>query len=560
MKLKNILTGIILLSSFHIYGQFEPPSLNFLNGLTENWQYISYDSNFVKPFGSTGPQSPYWGRVPKDFILKDDKILILELSFTPRFGHDGYLVHKLNYKTGTLDWINYNNMYVGLDHYEDYSESRMILNENDEIELTGLRSFKNKDQDKYGWQYYGSTVVRTVDFNTGVQLDLNYGTEEIKERAGYNELGFMTAKNNRGQRLRIADRVTSPEGIIHENLDFHLIDDSLNIVYPPFDSILHNSHLPSQEHSLSYPVTIMHVSHDTILVVFGTNNPADVEYSPSELTLNWIYIGDKDNIHIVKSMDIVDNLYFPQLGEDFRSWMFDNGFVLTQRIISNEPDVPANKFTWLTWYDHSGNRMAKIDYLHIDDLYYINHTQPLFITDDCLYIAVRRLEELHTSYDIIKVRPGFNTYVKVGSMAFSHQANLDVYINNCMLLPNGQVLLGFWINQEIGDIVTNFVYFYSFNLEDIGITTSNNEVENQLSSLNIYPNPAKESLNVEFLNKFTGVLEITDEIGRKIQTQNVQNNTIQSVDVSNLESGIYFINAVDKKRYLRFESQSFVVE
>ena len=553
MKKSNLLFillfGSILFSSITLNAQFDPPNLTFLDGLEENWKYISYDSNFVKYPYDASAASPYWGRFPIDFLIKNDYIVISEVCYaqSPYSGFTGSLVHKLNYKTGELEWIDYNNMYVGLDTFEGYG-GYLEVNNNDEMELMGLRSFMKIEKDNYGDIFYGRPIRRVVDFNTGELLETKIGTDTTEKRAGVYAIGFWTVKNSKGQIFRIAHRVTFPDGIIHENLDFHLIDDDLNIVYPPYDSIVHNSGLQSHEYSLSYPVTILGKSNDTLFVNFGTKNPEDAKYSPAELTLNLIYFGDKDSIHIVKSVDMVDDLYFPQYVERIRTTQINDGIVFTQRIISNEPDVPSRRFIWLSWYDQKGARRAKIDYLSIDGHYYIDHVKPLFSKDGNLYIVARRKTDTNdtTYHDIIKVYPGENNYEKINTISIVHDTNLDIYIDKSILLPNDQVFMKFWINKELGYIATNFVYFYNFNLKDLGIKTNNVEIVKENNDPDIFPNPANNFITIRHKNSQAKYLEIMDQLGRIVQKAEILRQKEQYLDISGLSDGLYYIRTIDK--------------
>jgi hypothetical protein len=548
MKIKSLsLVLFIFYVGSGLKAQLNPPELKFQDGLKENWKYISYDSNFVK-FPDNNPSSPYGGRFVFDYHVKGDYILILEGgdSQRPFIGHDGSLIHKLNYKTGKLKWVDHNNMYVGLEYHEDYLGGYMKVNENDEIELVGLRSPFKIEKKKPGYSFYGLPVRRKIDFNTGKLLETKVATKEIKNRAAVNGIGFLTAKNRKGEMFRITDRVTFPDTIVHENIEFHLIDDSLNIVYPPYDSILHNSNLKSLEYSLSYPAEIWYVSDDTILVVFGTMNPADQSYSPTELLLNWIYIGDKDNIHVVKSVDVAQDLYFPQYEEYIGKWILNEGIVMSQRIISYEPDVPYKWFTWMTWYDHKGNRQAKIDWFVIDNHYYIEGAQPLFIKDGYLFVSLRKTEEEHTYHDIIKINPGLNNYEKVGSLVLKNIEGVTYWVSKTQLLPEDKAMIQFWVNQEIGDGVTNFVYFYNFNLKDLGIITNFTDADNAISGLTIYPNPALNTISITSENNSASTIEIIDRLGRAIMKDKSPGCEEKTFDISGFNSGLYFVRLVDE--------------
>jgi hypothetical protein len=62
--------------------------------------------------------------------------------------------------------------------------------------------------------------------------------------------------------------------------------------------------------------------------------------------------------------------------------------------------------------------------------------------------------------------------------------------------------------------------------------------------VNIYPNPTDGSLTVDFGNEGNYMLTITDQFGRMVKTENVQNSK-WVFDASELSSGIYFINVTD---------------
>jgi hypothetical protein len=77
----------------------------------------------------------------------------------------------------------------------------------------------------------------------------------------------------------------------------------------------------------------------------------------------------------------------------------------------------------------------------------------------------------------------------------------------------------------------------------------NSIVENEIQSLEIFPNPAISQLTVrssEFGDKKIELIEIYDIVGKKVfsqpQTSNFKPQTI-SIDISKLENGIYFLTA-----------------
>jgi len=66
------------------------------------------------------------------------------------------------------------------------------------------------------------------------------------------------------------------------------------------------------------------------------------------------------------------------------------------------------------------------------------------------------------------------------------------------------------------------------------------------TAINVYPNPAKNNITVNFeATASEGTLSIVDAMGRTIITQNVtKNTTAYTLDISNLNTGAYFVEFV----------------
>jgi hypothetical protein len=60
-----------------------------------------------------------------------------------------------------------------------------------------------------------------------------------------------------------------------------------------------------------------------------------------------------------------------------------------------------------------------------------------------------------------------------------------------------------------------------------------------VTSVNVYPNPVLDRLNVEFGKELTGVLMLVDITGRVIATFEVIKNKNVIIDIPELSSGIY---------------------
>ncbi len=93
------------------------------------------------------------------------------------------------------------------------------------------------------------------------------------------------------------------------------------------------------------------------------------------------------------------------------------------------------------------------------------------------------------------------------------------------------------------------------NDNDIPTTTGDYQCpistsEVYLSDLILYPNPVTDGFTIETQER--GVLEIYSVTGQKVGNTQITNNK-QSIDVSNLQSGIYF--AKINGRIIKFAKQ-----
>jgi len=81
-----------------------------------------------------------------------------------------------------------------------------------------------------------------------------------------------------------------------------------------------------------------------------------------------------------------------------------------------------------------------------------------------------------------------------------------------------------------------------FVLEDMSID------QNQISQLNVYPNPINDFLTIDIADKDVNLFaEIVNLLGQKIKTFQNINNT-QNLDLSDLSSGIYLLNLINQNQ------------
>lgn len=80
-----------------------------------------------------------------------------------------------------------------------------------------------------------------------------------------------------------------------------------------------------------------------------------------------------------------------------------------------------------------------------------------------------------------------------------------------------------------------------------GASVGIKETQNQLINFSIYPNPAKELLNVklETLNNEPTLVKITNLLGQNLLTETATSNEFK-LSLNNLNSGVYFVTIENK--------------
>lgn len=125
----------------------------------------------------------------------------------------------------------------------------------------------------------------------------------------------------------------------------------------------------------------------------------------------------------------------------------------------------------------------------------------------------------------------------------------------------------FFVMTEVGDVYKLvFDYWegsgtgnFALNKKIVSVNFINNEIE-RTSSIQLYPNPATDIINIKIDNdaSFNGELIITDLSGRMVYNEKIysNNNTIISIETSNLTEGLYFVT-ITSPSYR--ESAKFIV-
>ncbi|OYT17714.1 MAG: hypothetical protein B7C24_01125 [Bacteroidetes bacterium 4572_77] len=118
----------------------------------------------------------------------------------------------------------------------------------------------------------------------------------------------------------------------------------------------------------------------------------------------------------------------------------------------------------------------------------------------------------------------------------------------------------FWHPEEWGESLRKLTY-YKKGEEEWGnhqIVAVDNNPQNDLQ-IKVYPNPASEIINFDFGDKYTNYyqLQIFSPLGSLIKSILINNNTI-CLNISHLNSGVYFYRIVDQKENIQITDKLLI--
>jgi len=111
------------------------------------------------------------------------------------------------------------------------------------------------------------------------------------------------------------------------------------------------------------------------------------------------------------------------------------------------------------------------------------------------------------------------------------------------------------LDNVVGDTIVNFVH--NTNFTDIFATTTIKNISNGTDHIRLYPNPAKQYINLDIPQNYSSVrsVKVFSIIGNLVDEKTLQSaaKTLQ-YDVSQLNRGVYFmeINSESKKEVMKF--------
>lgn len=555
MKIINILSLLLYLGHLScIHGQIEPPQIQY--NIAPNWIYISQDTNVVID-PADAASSVYTRRYPTLMTHDDDFVYFTENNFGPLSwaGIDGFLLHCIDKATGVPRWIHHNNHYSGRQKIESTQGSLLYRNETGDITLVnGI----NRDSTQYTFPYFffrAHTIERTFDrFNGAILHEVQtpdslydafvgfgLGLVRIYRTAGggYTYIYSSTINMENGEQENAIFLEKIPSDMALDTL----IDHKISYQYGDPSDFEVQGHFP-------FPHLYRQLNDSILVVVTGDYDNEDFNQSPVESYLIYYDISDLNNVIETRRVDISGDYLRPNpFLEDIKLEVVDETIIISQRrVVTNNSDPDNQTSTWLSWYDKNGEKLAYLSNLQGMTKSY-SGLRAIMTLDEQLIVSMSYITPTLgvMGYDFISIpRYSENTFKICGSFSMDYTPDYTISIPFLVgPISEDALFLGHQISQPIGNYWTNFNYYYSLPFEDIGITTSTEDITFDPIEATISPNPAQEAINLSLLHPKEIQYSIWRADGVLMVHQPPQDITSLTIDISMFPPQQYFIQIQD---------------
>jgi len=298
-------------------------------------------------------------------------------------------------------------------------------------------------------------------------------------------------------------------------------------------------------------------TNNKINSIFINSSDSIWAVADSGLILNSFDYGNTWNINDTRTLKNLNSIKFRN--HDTAYIAGDNGILLYTQNAGN---------SWDTLNTGSNNILFSIsltqNYIYLLETEYGNYNNSIFSSNDNINWTkniVNRVENISFPSDSIgfgissdiftKSNPGSIFIYKTNNYGQSFDFN-NFDVSNGGFFTNDIICM---INDSTGYALNGCNILRTLNGDTITITQIKNITNN--SFINIYPNPASSSINIELIipkNKL--LLNIIDLTGRIVLQKKITNN--ETINVSKLKKGIYFLNIKNENKII--ENKKLIIK
>jgi len=534
MKLKLFIKVFILIigMSSGIFSQYTP-DMHFVD-YNPVWQHVSIDTSFIidniivvdgKAYISNGMDK---FNTPKT-IVKDSSLFIVY----DYLSGEGVFVEKINVKTGKIVW-NYHYDHRNKDKWEPfayfYTNGSFYINENGDIEILSFR-------EKYNYQSIYKTFSKKV---------LNYDSGELIKHT-YGKAGDTTVAQ------LIISQFWNKSYLLPKGVDEYLY----------LSNLYQNSNSEDSIDIYSYTLNENGQALEKKYIRLDKNHSNNFIYSMGGV--------GKDSVYVFRSelqstggnitrfdyyFDIYDREMNLLLSRKLDEMVFDKDADQTVLFPYNDDKVIVfelfeNQESYYYFYDYQGNFLGKY-LIKLDGDVNLYRKSVTKLKDGSFLVCATTYDfyEKGDTSELCFLKIDLDSD-RVKLLKKIKVSPVDNFLHTQFVqeLDNGDIIVGgrhlYHPYGEDGKPTSGWGDGYGqisicFRAEDLGLKTSVVQVPTQEKSLTIFPNPAKDKINISIDDGVAGKLSIYDILGQRVATGKI-NGTQKELDICSLTTGIYSV-------------------
>ncbi len=494
---------------------FSQPDLDIFKDYEPKWIRATFDTSALDIVGYDDHSRMHFVQS----IQKDGYIYVLyKYNLQDRFNDGGYM-EKIDESTGEESWhIVYDLRTIEIGERPD----RFRINDNGTVEIIGGRVAGQTSEG-----YWQNTFVRRMYSNKSGEFISWNGVDKTDSLKAlfYNSWGPI---------------VYFKDSIYMESDIFVSADrDSINYIF-----------LDSTGYEISRGATYFEASSDSVNTIQSMLYKDDTTLVTSWFSEStyfqlhsdykfhyYINLYNNKDMQMLKSIDLTNDFKNSKNRIRFELEYVDEDIMAIYHL--NEPE-PLHYEPYLYFYDYDGNRVDSVDLKKYNLLvnkikkiskneYLIVGTYPVGSYGDYnLYFYKKTIGNdlvLLRRFEMEKENEGYHIYPQ------------NIFIN-----AGNAIIVGKYRKKV--DFGNDFLYPITICFKNDDIFTATKEITD-LPQVPVSPNPTKDYLHIS-CEATADVLEIIDQMGRIImEKENI--NCKEEIDVSKLNSGMYFIRVSDKK-------------
>lgn len=521
---------LFCLCSFIILGQKDTINVNFIEA-QPIWVHATINNIDIEG-------TKYYQFEPSQILRKNDSLYLLCASIAPNGDYYGYIMEKLDLKTGELYWSNQNTFYHNKSSQEVINYSQ--LNSNNDVVLIGrkrngtLKPNPGADDIWINTTDKPSLIYKTINPIAGVDID-NIESPDTIDNSGPLIQTFI--QDEGAEFLSIKQSVYySNDPVNPTNFAFYLypLDSQLKLYdQKDFDTIVYQTNDTLGFFSIAGQLPILKIDENTIVgLVFQDYHSKD-KY---KVQLIWMDISDIKNINVIRRQNI-ENIIPSSFSRliNFTTYIENKQIVLSH---DYNNDSLQTYLSYVLWLNEIGNIQAYIPECRIDDHYY-KIIKTIYVDEKQLFLIGWPSVTKRNGFDILKVNKGSTKLTYVSSLTSPSNEVFTNKINISKLYEDGKFIIGSHIQVIKQNQISRRVQFHCFNAKDLGINLTSSVLdvdENKQNDFFVYPNPTSGIVHILNSDENT-MITLFDQCGKIVPVRNSGNE----LDITHLPDGVYYL-------------------